>query len=464
MEKTEVFIKDRGIQDVPSQKELCDNQSVRLAVVGNVDSGKSTLCGLLTKGILDDGRGSARLRVFNYSHEASNGRTSSVALEIMGWDNSGVQQFAERFVPNKNKYWSEVVAKSTKIVTLLDLCGHEKYLKTTMLGMVGLLPDYAMVIVGANMGLSKMTKEHLGISLALKLPFFIVITKTDMVEAPVLEKTIEDLKKLLKTNAVNRKPLITTNESEVEKAAEAMLSDKICPIIPVSSVTGENLDWLRKFIYLLKSRASVNPAIKSSTEPTQLDIHERFTVTGIGMVVSGTVRAGTLKIGQTLLCGPDKNRKFRSVVVKSIHINRSLGEEAGPGTYCTAAIKSSNKKEELTKADFRKGMCLLDAALEPTPVWEFDAEVVILHHGTTIKEGYQAFMHCGVVRQSVEILKMNKPVLRAGDAASLRFKFMYHPEYICKDSTILLREGRTKILGMVTAVYTGEKATAEVLP
>ena len=40
------------------------------------------------------------------------------------------------------------------IITFIDLCGHEKYLKTTMFGLLGMLPDYAMVIVGANSGLS----------------------------------------------------------------------------------------------------------------------------------------------------------------------------------------------------------------------------------------------------------------------------------------------------------------------
>lgn len=37
-------------------------------MIGNVDSGKSTLVGVLTKGLLDDGRGAARSRVFNYKH------------------------------------------------------------------------------------------------------------------------------------------------------------------------------------------------------------------------------------------------------------------------------------------------------------------------------------------------------------------------------------------------------------
>ena len=37
-----------------------DFMEVRVAVVGNVDSGKSTLLGVLTHGVLDDGRGDAR--------------------------------------------------------------------------------------------------------------------------------------------------------------------------------------------------------------------------------------------------------------------------------------------------------------------------------------------------------------------------------------------------------------------
>ncbi len=36
-----------------------DFMEVRVAVVGNVDSGKSTLLGVLTHGVLDDGRGDA---------------------------------------------------------------------------------------------------------------------------------------------------------------------------------------------------------------------------------------------------------------------------------------------------------------------------------------------------------------------------------------------------------------------
>lgn len=76
--------------------------------------------------------------------------------------------------------WSHIVGKSEKLLTFLDLCGHAKYLKTTMFGLVGLMPDYAMIVVGANMGLSPMAREHIGIAVILKVPIFIVITKIDI--------------------------------------------------------------------------------------------------------------------------------------------------------------------------------------------------------------------------------------------------------------------------------------------
>lgn len=51
---------------------------VRTAMIGNVDSGKSTMVGVLTRSVLDDGRGFARSKVFRHTHEESTGRTSSI--------------------------------------------------------------------------------------------------------------------------------------------------------------------------------------------------------------------------------------------------------------------------------------------------------------------------------------------------------------------------------------------------
>lgn len=76
----------------------------------------------------------------------------------------------------------------------MDLCGHEKYLKTTMFGLTGLLPDYAMIIIGLNMGISRMTREHLGLVYYLKIPFFVVLTKIDLCPENIYKETMTDLK------------------------------------------------------------------------------------------------------------------------------------------------------------------------------------------------------------------------------------------------------------------------------
>ena len=70
----------------------------------------------------------------------------------MGFDDTNKQVNLDHNSNNRNQSWAHIASNSKKIVTFLDLCGHEKYLKTTMFGLVGLMPDFAMIVIGANMG------------------------------------------------------------------------------------------------------------------------------------------------------------------------------------------------------------------------------------------------------------------------------------------------------------------------
>ena len=71
------------------KQDLSDYVIHRVAVVGNVDAGKSTLLGVLTHGELDNGRGHARQKLFRHKHEMESGRTSSVGNDILGFDSEG---------------------------------------------------------------------------------------------------------------------------------------------------------------------------------------------------------------------------------------------------------------------------------------------------------------------------------------------------------------------------------------
>ena len=364
-----------------------EENDVRIAVIGNVDSGKSTLVGVLTKCVMDDGRGSARSKVFNFDHEQKNGRTSSIGQEIMGFNDDAKQVELER-TTSKNQEWSHIATNSKKIVTFLDLCGHEKYLKTTMFGLVGLMPDYSIIIVGANMGVSRMTREHLGISLALKVPIFIVITKIDISPPEVYEKTKETLVKILRAPGCQRIPVIVRPDDDVSVLATNISSDVVTPIFTISNVTGEGLPKLKEFLALLQSRIRTSGLFKPITDPVEFLIDGVYQVSGVGIVVAGTMKSGKVVPNTTLLLGPDKTGKFNPVVVKSIHHKRTPVEEALSGQAVCFGIKAVDKKLQLKRTQFRKGMILVDKSSNPQSTYDFDAEVIILHHATTIKPNY----------------------------------------------------------------------------
>ena len=149
----------------------------------------------------------------------------------------------------KTAAWTSVFTQSKNIVTFIDLAGHEKYLKTTISGLTGCFPDYSFIVVGANMGISKMTREHIQVAIALSIPLFVVITKIDISPERILKHTVKTLVKLLRSPACNNKmPMIIRKKKEIKLLFEKDLYlERICPIFCVSAVKG-----MSYFILLIK--------------------------------------------------------------------------------------------------------------------------------------------------------------------------------------------------------------------
>jgi GTPase len=82
----ERYIVEVLVRKVPDDQHFID---LRVAVLGTVDSGKSSLVGVCTHGEFDNGRGRARLNLFRHLHEIQTGRTSSITHEILGFNNLG---------------------------------------------------------------------------------------------------------------------------------------------------------------------------------------------------------------------------------------------------------------------------------------------------------------------------------------------------------------------------------------
>ena len=429
-------------------------KEIRMVVIGNVDSGKSTLVGCLTKGIKDDGRGYARKYVFNYQHESETGRTSSIAEEIIGFKDCKMIH-SGRLTEKKNVSWKDIASQSDHVITFLDLCGHEKYLKTTMYGVSALMPHYAIILIGTNMGVQRMTKEHLGIVVSLGIPFFIVFTKIDIAPKEVKEKTINHFVTLLKTG-LKKNVFNVKNSGDAAFAAQNISGGNLVPTFQVSTVSGDGMDDLKVFLSKLTPKFPNNnefSLLKTPKDKTEMLLDNAFN-TKVGCIYAGVIVSGKVETNQKLLIGPTTEGEFKPVQIREIQFLRVTVNELCCGNSCSLKLKSLDKNYELSTNNFRKGMVLLDPETKLEPTMEFEVEALIVHHSSTIKVGYQSVVHCHVIRQTCTIVKIyDKEFLRAGDTGIVRFKFMKKPEFMHVGDTILFREGRTRGKGKITKIF-----------
>lgn len=71
-----------------------------------------------------------------------------------------------------------------------------------------------------------MTKEHLGLALALNVPVFVVVTKIDMCPPNVLQETLKMLQRILKSPGCRKIPVIVQNTDDVVCSATNFTSER----------------------------------------------------------------------------------------------------------------------------------------------------------------------------------------------------------------------------------------------
>jgi len=411
-----------------------------IPVLGQVDAGKSTTISVLCSGELDDGNGLGMSRIARYLHEIKMRRTSSISSHLLGFtEQGGVVNYA---VPSPLSE-AEVYLNSAKVASFIDLGGHERYLRTTLKGVMGHVPDYVMLIVGANAGIQQMTREHLGVSLALKIPIFVVVTKAEMVPPASLENVIFEVQRYLKLPSVDKIPVLIKGMEDVIVTAKNMSSSRIAPIFTISNTTGKGLDLVRAFLNLLPQRLRWD---EQEDNPFLLYIDDKFDVKGVGSVVSGVVLQGSVAVDQQLQMGPFGDRTFRKVRIRSIQVNRVGVKKAVAGQDACLAL--SNVRYE----DIHKGMVLLDPSATVKPTNRFRADIMVLYHRTTIREGYEATFHINTIRQAGRFVKLSKDPLRSGDRATITVEMLHRPVYLLPGQQLVFREGHTRGIGTVTEV------------
>lgn len=155
---------------------------------------------------------------------------------------------------------------------VVDVPGHEKFVRAMVAGVAGM--DLVMLVIAADEGIMPQTREHLDILRLLGVRCGLVaLTKSDMVEPDWLPLVQEEVR---------------------EFVAGTFL--ETAPIIPVSSKTGAGLDDLKTELIRLAEGA----AEKKRDGAFRLPVDRVFTVAGFGTVVTGTLLAGEVRIGDEL--------------------------------------------------------------------------------------------------------------------------------------------------------------------
>lgn len=86
----------------------------------------------------------------------------------------------------------------------------------------------------------------------------------------------------------------------------------------------------------------------------------------------------------------------------------------------------------------------------------FDVRVRILQTPNTIAAGYQAVIHTGGIRatiQAVQVGATKDGIMRSNEEGVIRFKFKYGVEYIEEGAKILMRETTTQGFGIVNKIF-----------
>jgi elongation factor 1-alpha len=269
---------------------------IRIAFLGNSLSGKSTLISTLLNGESDNGNGTSRLNIFKHKHEIYSGNTSCITTEIIG------------FKDNKLVEPCNIYKTADKIISLIDLPGHDKYMKTTIFGQLAYYPNYICFIIDITE-----IDENINLNFQINLNNIIILTKCDLVSNEYIEQKKNYIQELYKD--------IT--------------------IFTISCVSLTGIDELLKYFSNLE-----NTLYLDEKKPIEFIINDILYKPDIGLIMSGILLSGIIKINDTLQVG--YNTFWKSFHVKSIHRFQEPFYTVYPGNSCTI-VTNINKNINITR-------------------------------------------------------------------------------------------------------------------
>lgn len=209
--------------------------------------------------------------------------------------------------------FADLPLDDARTVSFVDVPGHERFVRHMIAGAGGV--DAVLLVVAADEGVQPQTLEHLAICRLLRIGAGIVaLSKCDRADADVREVVRLELAERLAGTFLERAPAIET-----------------------SARTGTGLDALRAALGGLFDR--VEPRAERGVP--RLPIDRSFSLKGFGSVVTGTLAAGALAVGDEIAVLPG-DRRGR---IRGLQVHGRPVERAGPGTRVAVNVGNLDTAE-----------------------------------------------------------------------------------------------------------------------
>lgn len=223
----------------------------------------------------------------------------------------------------------------------IDVPGHERFVHNMLAGASGI--DLVLLVVAADDGVMPQTREHLAIVELLGIRRAIVaLTKADRVPAQRADQAAAEVRQLLAGG-----PLAGA------------------PVFPVSSVSGEGVEALRSALI----DAVRETRQRAAEGGFRLAVDRAFSISGAGVVITGTAFAGRVRVGDELLLGSAGRR----VRVRGLHAQNREAQEAHAGQRVALNIAG----ERLSVEQIHRGDWLLSPDLH-APTTRIDIDLHLL--------------------------------------------------------------------------------------
>ncbi len=350
-----------------------------LGTAGHIDHGKTTLIKALT------GRDTDRLK-----EEKERG----ISIEL---------GFAELALPSGRR------------LSVVDVPGHERFVKTMVAGATGI--DLFLLVVAADDGVMPQTREHLRVIELLHIPTGLVaLTKIDMVDPEMAELAKADVEEFL----------LTTRYPEL-------------PIVMVSGVTGEGLPELLATLDRLGASVPRRPSYPA----TRMPVDRVFSLKGIGTVITGTLWSGSLSAEDTVAILPPRagqgSGAGREVRVRNVQVHDREVAAAGAGQRVALNLTGVDRDE------VERGQWVVkDPSIEPT--YMADVRLSLLPDAPApLSRVLRARVDHGTAEILAKVVLADRETLLPGESCYAQLRF---------DERALVYPGDRFILRSITPVTT----------